>query len=222
MTFGIQPIDAYPMPTGDEVPANQVDWELDPRRAVLLVHDMQDYFLRPFASRPPLPDLVRNVVLLREECAQLGIPVAYTAQPGSMTHEERGLLKAFWGPGMTASDADRRIADELAPHDGDQMFVKWRYSAFHRSGLLNLFRGSGRDQLIICGVYAHIGCLMTAVDAFTHDIQPFLVADGVADFSPAKHQRALSYAASCCAATPTTRRVLDSLRAHARTLTEVD
>ncbi|CAO0836759.1 hypothetical protein SMICM17S_04668 [Streptomyces microflavus] len=28
------------------------------------------------------------------------MPVAYTAQPGSMTPEQRGLLKDFWGPGI--------------------------------------------------------------------------------------------------------------------------
>jgi len=32
----------------------------------------------------------------------LGVPVAYTMQPGSMTDDEGGLLKDFWGPGMRA------------------------------------------------------------------------------------------------------------------------
>jgi trans-2,3-dihydro-3-hydroxyanthranilic acid synthase len=54
--------------------------------------------------------------------------------------------------------------------------------------------------LLVCGVYAHVGCLVT----FSHDIQPFLVADAVADFSPQYHQLALSYAAERCAATPET------------------
>jgi trans-2,3-dihydro-3-hydroxyanthranilic acid synthase len=203
---------AYPLPTEADLPPQRVDWAPDPSRAVLLVHDLQAYFLRPFATdRSPLGEMLANVAAIRAACARSGVPVAYTAQPGDMTAEQRGLLADFWGPGMRTADADRRVVDAVAPGEGDRVFVKWRYSAFHRSDLLAMLRDSGRDQLVICGVFAHIGCLMTAVDAFTNDIQPFLVADGIADFSEDQHRLALSYAASCCAATPTAARVVDRL-----------
>jgi trans-2,3-dihydro-3-hydroxyanthranilic acid synthase len=52
---------------------------------------------------------------------------------------------------------------------------------------------------VVCGVYAHVGILMTAVEAFTNDIEAFLVGDAVADFSPAHHRMALDYAAERCA-----------------------
>lgn len=88
------------------------------------------------------------------------------------------------------------------------MFTKWRYSAFFRSGLLERMRAHGRDQLIICGVYAHVGVLMTAVDAFTHDLETFLAADAVADFSAADHRLALDYAARCCAVVRTVKELV--------------
>ncbi|MFB7451609.1 MULTISPECIES: isochorismatase family protein [unclassified Streptomyces] len=209
---GIPPIDPYPMPSEGDLPANTAEWTVDPDRAVLLVHDMQRYFLRPFpADRSPGGELVRNAALLRERCAALGVPVAYTAQPGGMTDQERGLLKDFWGPGMKVSPEDRQVVDELAPAPGDWTFTKWRYSAFFKSDLLERMRFHGRDQLIVCGVYAHVGVLMSAVEAFTNDIRPFLVADAVADFSEKYHRLALDYAAERCAVVTTTKSLLTEL-----------
>lgn len=205
---GLPAIESYPMPTAGELPGNTATWSVDPDRAVLLVHDMQRYFLEPFpATAAPGGDLVRNAVALRERAAALGMPVAYTAQPGGMTPEQRGLLADFWGAGMRVDPADREVVEPLAPAPGDWVFTKWRYSAFFRSDLLERMRAAGRDQLVICGVYAHVGVLMTAVEAFTNDIQPFLVADAVADFSADYHRLALEYAAERCAMVVTTKEV---------------
>jgi isochorismate hydrolase len=196
---GIPPIQSYSMPSAGDLPDNTAQWSVDPDRAVLLVHDMQRYFLAPIPAEGPQDELVRNAVLLRERCTELGVPVAYTMQPGGMTSEQRGLLKDFWGPGMRVDPVDRQVVEPLAPAPDDWTFTKWRYSAFFRSDLLRRMREHGRDQLVICGVYAHVGVLMTAVDAFTYDVQPFLVADAVADFSLEFHMLALTYAAQRCA-----------------------
>lgn len=206
---GIAP---YPMPRHDALPANTAPWTPDPDRAVLLVHDMQRYFVQPFpAGEQPGTDLIANTGRLVERSRAVGIPVNYTAQPGDMTQEQRGLLKDFWGPGMKTSPEHQRIIDELAPDDNSTVFTKWRYSAFHGNGLLEHLRAAGRDQLIICGVYAHVGCLMTAVEAFTNDIETFFVADAVADFSAEYHRSALEYAAARCAVVLSTDAVLAHL-----------
>ncbi|MGV9881166.1 isochorismatase family protein [Streptomyces sp. NPDC003006] len=195
---GLPPIATYPLPTAESLPENVARWTPRPERAVLLVHDMQRYFLNTLPD-PLRSELVHNAATLRKRCAALGVPVAYTAQPGRMTDEQRGLLKDFWGPGMRTDPADREVTPELAPADGDWTFTKWRYSAFHHSDLLERMRAAGRDQLILCGVYAHVGVLATALEAFTNDIQAFLAADTLGDFSEHHHRLALGYAAQRCA-----------------------
>jgi trans-2,3-dihydro-3-hydroxyanthranilic acid synthase len=203
---GIPAIAPYPIPTVGDLPRSAVRWTPDPARAVLLIHDMQRYFLKPFPVSVR-DDLVGNIALLRERSVALGVPVGYTTQPGGMNDQERGLLKDIWGPGMCTAPDDRSVVSELAPAPGDWIFTKWRYSAFFRSDLLERMRRAGRDQLIVCGVYAHVGVLITAVDAFTNDLQTFLVADAVADFSAGYHRMALEYAAERCACVITARQV---------------
>lgn len=209
---GIPAITTFTLPGTDELPANTASWQVDPERALLLVHDMQGFFLRPFPAESRA-SLVHNATLLRDTCTDLGVPVAFTAQPGDMTPEERGLLRDFWGPGMRRATEDQHIEEGLAPGPGDRVYTKWRYSAFFRSSLLADMREAGRDQIVLCGIYAHIGVLSTAIDAFTHDIQPFFVADATGDFTVAEHRMALDYVAGRCGVVTTTATVLEQLAA---------
>lgn len=212
---GLPPVESYAMPVGTDLPRNTAGWVPDPRRAILLVHDMQEYFVRPVPAPEPATALARNCTALRDTAAGLGLPVAYTAQRGGADERERGLLKDFWGPGMKVSEHDRRIIDVLAPRDGDWLLTKHRYSAFHRSDLAERLESAGRDQLILCGVYASIGVLATAVDAFSRDIEVFLAADAVADFTARDHRQALRYAATRCAVVLPTGALVDGLRSAA-------
>jgi isochorismate hydrolase len=207
---GLPAIQPYPLPTAGDLPVNTAQWTVDPDRAALLIHDMQRYFLAPLPGPQPRDELIANVAALRAFAAGHGMPVHYSAQPGGMSDTDRGLLRDFWGAGMRVDPADRAIVEPLTPGPGDHVHTKWRYSAFFRTDLLDQLRAAGRDQLIICGVYAHVGVLMTAVDAFTHDIQPFLVADAVADFSAARQRQALEYAADRCAVVLTTKGITDA------------
>lgn len=214
-------ISPYRMPEFSDLPKNRVLWTPDPKRAVLLIHDMQKYFLAPFTPGvSPVAELIQNIQSLKRQCDAYGIPVIYSAQPGGQSPEQRGLLGDFWGPGMADDPDQQEIVDELAPGDSDIVLTKWRYSAFQRTDLLDILRRLRRDQLVVCGVYAHIGCLLTACEAFMHDVQPFFVADAVADFSWEHHRMALTYAAERCGMTTTTHRLLEDLKKTRRTAGE--
>ncbi|TCV95145.1 isochorismatase family protein [Biostraticola tofi] len=194
--MAIPKLAGYALPTEAELPVNKVNWPFEPARAALLIHDMQDYFLNFWGEESPLvSQVIDNIVRLRAYCKSLGIPVFYTAQPAEQSDSDRALLNDMWGPGLNRHPEQNTVTAALAPEADDQVLVKWRYSAFQRSELESRLKASGRDQLIICGVYAHIGCLTTATDAFMRDIKPFMVADALADFSREEHMMALTYTA---------------------------
>ncbi|WP_282067642.1 isochorismatase family protein [Bacillus pumilus] len=210
--MAIPTIPAYPMPSTQDLPENKVNWIPDPKRAVLLIHDMQQYFLNAFQQdTSPITELVQHIEQLRNTCNELGIPVVYTAQPGDQDPKDRALLTDFWGPGLGDDEALTKIIDQLAPSEADTMLTKWRYSTFKKSNFLDILQEGGRDQLIITGVYAHIGCMLTAAEAFMLDIETFFVADAVADFSLKHHKMAMTYAAERCAVTTTTNQIISRL-----------
>ena len=201
---------------------NRVNWRVDPARAALLVHDMQGYFVRAFELERDgqhLPDAQINIAIanirrLLDAAHAANIPVYYTAQPPRQNPADRRLLTDFWGDGLQ-DDENARILDELAPTEADTVLTKWRYSAFVRSPLEEQLKDLGRDQLIIGGIYAHIGCLTTALEAFMRDIQPFMVADALADFTEKEHRMACEYASGRCARVLNTAEVLENINTGA-------
>ncbi|MEE2952364.1 MAG: isochorismatase family protein [Pseudomonadota bacterium] len=198
----IPTIATYAMPQPAEFPKNKTAWQPETDRAVFLVHDMQRYFLRYYdADCDLVRNLIANLAAVKAWCAANGVPVVYTAQPHDQPASDRALLNDMWGPGLTKADpALQSVVAGLEPGDGDIVLTKWRYSAFQRSDLKAMMAEWGRDQLLIGGVYAHIGCMVTALDAFMNDIQPFLIGDALADFSRAEHEMALTYVATRCGA----------------------
>jgi len=194
--MAIPKLTGYALPAATEIPQNKVSWAFEPERAALLIHDMQDYFINFWGENcPMMGQVVANIAALRAFCKQHNIPVYYTAQPKEQSDEDRALLNDMWGPGLTRKPEEQQVVAALAPDENDIVLVKWRYSAFHRSPLEQMLKESGRNQLLITGVYAHIGCMTTATDAFMRDIKPFMVADALADFSRDEHLMALNYVA---------------------------
>jgi bifunctional isochorismate lyase/aryl carrier protein len=194
--MAIPKLTGYALPTANDIPDNKVQWAFEPDRAALLIHDMQEYFLNFWGDNCPMMEkVVANIAALRQFCKQHHIPVYYTAQPKDQSDDDRALLNDMWGPGLTRSPEQQQIVAALAPDEADTVLVKWRYSAFHRSPLEQMLKETGRNQLIITGVYSHIGCMTTATDAFMRDIKPFMVADALADFSREEHLMSLKYVA---------------------------
>lgn len=215
--MSIPRIAAYPMPDSSQVQPSKVNWQADASRTVLLVHDMQDYFLNFYdRTAAPVPELIANIQRIKQLCQTLGIPVVYTAQTPEHTLEERGLLEDMWGPGIRRLPEQKNIIKELTPNSEDTVLIKWRYSAFQHANLQQLMHSWGRDQLIVVGIYANIGCMATSLEAFMRDIQPFLLIDACADFNRDQHLLAMDFVAGRCGVALDTDTLLGQLQAQAQ------
>lgn len=208
--MGINKISGYTMPKKDELPENKIKWDIKKEEAILLIHDMQKYFTDAFnKDEEPYVDLVENIKKIKEYCSKEGIPVVYSAQPEGQTNEQRGLLMDFWGKGIPAGEGKQEIIEELKPNEEDIVITKWRYSAFEGTELEEFIRKSGKNQIIITGIYGHIGCLTTAINASMKNIKPFVIADAISDFSREKHLQTLEYVSQLAGKVIDTKQLID-------------
>lgn len=192
-------IQPYPLPVEAEIPKSRGPWRPEVQRLAVLIHDMQNYFAGAFMpDSAPLTPAIANMRRIIALARARGVPVFYTCQDGDQDPRDRGLQVDLWGPGMTSAPEHQAVVSDLVPAATDFVLTKHRYSAFQRSNLETLMRARGRDQLVICGVYAHIGCMLTAAEAFQRDIVPFLIADALGDFSRERHDMAVAYVAERC------------------------
>lgn len=203
----------YKLPKNQCLQFNRVEWQIESNRSAMLIHDMQKYYLKPLMTENEGPgrDLIKNIKRVKEACVASNVPVIYTVCQPCEHVEQRGLLNDFWGRGMTDTVNNVEIVDGIRPDKEDHIVVKHKYSAFYMSNLMDILKALKRDQLIITGVYSHIGCLATALDALMRDIQVFYIADAVGDFSLDFHMSSITTVGNCCGQIYLTEMLTESL-----------
>jgi len=189
--------------------SNRVNWSIDPKNAVLLIHDMQTHYLTAL-SEPARATVVENVRRIVVACLEHDVPIFASQVPCVSDPHERGLMLDMWGIGPLGGLRD--LDPGLGLKDGAyRLLTKRSYSAFFGNDFEALVRRLEKSSIIVTGVYTSIGCATSAMDAFMRDIKAFVVADGTADFSKTDHDLGLSKIAQTCAKIVSTAEVLTSL-----------
>ncbi|MHB8571346.1 MAG: isochorismatase family protein [Candidatus Dormibacteria bacterium] len=140
---------------------------LDRTRAAIWVVDMQERLLPSIDGHP---EVVRQVVRMLEVAQRLSVPAVFTEQ------YPRGL-----GPTVA----------EVREYAAEPPFEKTAFSAFAEPGFEVALKSLGRDQLVLCGIEAHICVMEGALDGLASGYQVTVVADAVGSGSGADRNLAL-------------------------------
>ncbi|MFJ8331870.1 isochorismatase family protein [Streptomyces sp. NPDC094437] len=202
------PMFPYVMPTPAMLPADQTGWALDAARAALVVLNLQNRFVRTLEKEAaPVTELLAHTRRLIETARAAGVPVIHSVPAGVRRAGGRGPVPyARLVDPATGTDAEG-FAAQAEPRTGDTVLTSRKYSAFARTRLDGRLRELERDQVVILGVHARAGVLMTAADAWAQDLEAFVVADAVADVSAGHHEFALEWVADTCGTVIATDRV---------------
>lgn len=140
---------------------------LTARNSALLVVDLQERLL---AAMPDAPGLVRDVALLLDAAALVGVPALATEQ------YPQGL-------GSTHPELIRRLPpDRLS---------KVAFSCCGAPGLAAELRQLDRPSIVVCGMETHVCVLQTVLDLLAEGEQVFVPVDGVQARFPIDGQTAL-------------------------------
>jgi nicotinamidase-related amidase len=141
---------------------------LSANRAALLVIDVQERFSGSIAGWPAL---LERVAALCDGARALGLPIAATEQ----------YVK---GLGRTAEPVRTALGPNAPIHE------KMRFSAL-TPDIRDWFDRTGRRQLILCGIEAHVCVLQTALDARRAGISTWLATDAISSGQPDQYAPAL-------------------------------
>ena len=156
---------------------------IDRRRCALLVVDMEHDFVHgpmAVAGAPALADRLAPLVAAARGAA---VPVVFATQELRVDGADVGRLVRFEsvrsGAALREGSEGVRVVAELDPRPDDLYVVKRRFSAFFATDLDLLLRGRGIEQVVVCGIAAHVCCDTTSRDAFQLGYDPLYVVDGV-------------------------------------------
>ncbi len=185
---------------------------LKPRRAALLVVDMQHGFLDPGAALevPEGREIVPNIARLIDLCRSRGVPVIFTefvystavpclrGDPFGVEHlpvvegEPTGFGHAsancLIGPAAGEGPNAAATVDALAPRPDELVVRSHTYDKFYDTPLDLALRSREIRQLAITGVVTDVCVNATLMSAATRNYRVTAVTDGVATLWPELQQ----------------------------------
>ncbi len=174
-------------------PYNEHPMKLNSASSVLLVVDMQRFFLD--ADSPTftcgglaiLPTVKRLIKAFR----RADRPVIFTRHVHHPDDLDSGIMGWWWEGKCLEGSPESEIHSELAPLPNEKVVFKHRYSAFYNTDLETVLRCLKVEDLVIAGVMTNMCCESTARDAYYRDYRVFIPADGTGTISEEMHLASL-------------------------------
>jgi len=178
---------------------------IDPSKTVLLIIDMQNYFLEPgmAAEVPEAREIVPNINRLATSLRAAGGTVAWVITTfDEETIENWSVLKDLFSPqkcqamidNLSAGSKGHDLWSGLIVEGNDWSIDKNRFSAFIHgsSDLEERLRENDIDTVVIAGTLTDVCCETTARDAMMLNFKTVMITDANAAASDDDHNNALN------------------------------
>ena len=174
-------------------PYNKHQMRLNVGASVLLVVDMQWFFLDPASPTftcggvAILPTAKRLIDAFR----RAGRPVIFTKHVHHPSDLDSGIMGWWWEGKCLEDSPESEIHPDLAPMPGEKVVFKHRYSAFYNTDLETVLRCLKVGDIVVSGTMTNLCCESTARDAYYRDYRVFFPADGTGSINEEMHVASL-------------------------------
>ncbi len=161
--------------------------DLNVSGSVLLIMDMQNFFLSPesHAFVPSSPGLIPVIMDLVFSFEQQGLPVIYTRHLNTLENAKN--MGLWWRDVITE---DKTLSEIHSSFDTSNSTVinKSQYDAFYKTDLQSILETLGTTTVIITGVMTNLCCETTARSAFVKGFNVLMPVDGTATVNSELHR----------------------------------
>jgi nicotinamidase-related amidase len=158
---------------------------IDLSRTALLVMDFQHAVLGILDSPEALLERTSSAIdLFRQHGGQVAVVrAAFLDQDFDAIPSRSGMASIMSGAGRAMHDQSDLTAvhESVAPHAGDIVLRKTRFSAFSTTDLDSQLRERAIDTLVLTGISTGGSVLSTTLDAFDRDYLVYVLKDACDD-----------------------------------------
>ena len=159
--------------------------KLDPKSTALILIDMINAVAKgngpPYNVPPNRQGVIDNFVRLVAHCREVGAPIIYITTYRRADNSDAPKTIADVGGGGGAAMLEGtpavEVIDELAPHDGDYIVVKPRFSAYYGTNMESILKSLDTETILVGGISTQRSVEGTARDAKNRDTQCVVVSD---------------------------------------------
>lgn len=157
--------------------------------AVLVIDAVNDFVTGVIGTERALDIVAPLEEVLLPAARESGVRVVYVGD----AHRPEDFELEVWGEHAMRGTEGAAVIPQLAPVDGDDVFEKRFYDAFHETGLDAHLRSLGVDRVVLTGLHTNMCVRHTAASAFFRGYDVVVPSDCVNAFSEAEHRGGLDY-----------------------------
>ena len=166
---------------------------LNVERSVLMVVDMQDFFLNPDSPTYTCGGqaIIGNIQRIIAAFRAAHRPIIFTRHVHHPDGLDAGIMGWWWKGMCLEGSPESEVNAAIAPHSSDKVIFKHRYSAFYNTDLETILRTQKIEDIVMTGIMTNMCCESTTRDAYYRDYRVFFMADATGSITEEMHLASL-------------------------------